>query len=312
MIIGHQKILEFLRRSIQTGQLAHAYLFIGPTSLGKKTVAREFIKMLGCQEIEKDIHPDILIVGPEAIEKKGIKKEMEISLEQVRQIQHQLSLCPYQAPYKIALIDQAERMTREAANALLKTLEEPTGKTILILISAQPQLLLPTIISRCQIIKFLPVPLAEIEKSLSSHYPLAATRYKKIIRLSAGRPGLVIRYLNSPLLLQEQKQIINQLEYLIRANLNQRYQYAEEMAQDIAQAGQILNTWLLYFRDLLLLNVSCPEMSLGVILNGLPKNYPYSLSQIKNIIQNIQKANLLLGNSSLNARLVLENLMLEL
>jgi len=302
MIIGHQKILEFLKRSIQTGQLAHAYLFIGPANLGKKTAAQEFIKMLGGQEIEKDIHPDILIVEPEMIEKKGIKKEAEISIDQVRQIQHQLSLCPYQAPYKIALIDQAERITREAANALLKTLEEPTPKTILILISSQPQLLLPTIISRCQIIKFLPVPLAEIEKSLPSSS-------KEIIRLSAGRPGLVIRYLTNPQLLQEQKQMLNQLDHLIQADLNQRYQYAEEMAKDIVQTRQRLNAWLLYFRDLLLSNVGCPELTLGEFRKG---SWPGAIKQIKNIIQNIQRANLLLGNSSINARLVLENLMLEL
>lgn len=303
MIIGHQKILEFLKRSIQTKQLAHAYLFIGPANLGKKTAAQELIKMLGGQEIEKEIHPDILIVEPEMIEKKGIKKEAEISIDQVRQIQHQLSLCPYQAPYKIALINQAERMTREAANALLKTLEEPTQKTILILISSQPQLLLPTIISRCQIIKFLPVPLAEIEKSLPSSS-------KEIIRLSAGRPGLVIRYLTKPQLLQEQKQIINRLEHLIQTDINQRYQYAEEIAKDVAQARQTLNTWLLYFRDLLLVNVGCPEFSTAP--NSVQSELTWSSSKIKNIIQNIQRADLLLGNSSINARLVLENLMLEL
>lgn len=327
MVIGHQKILEFFQRSIQKQQLSHAYLFTGPAHLGKKTAAQEFIKMLGGQEIKKDIHPDILIVEPEMIEKKGIKKEAEISIDQVRQIQHQLSLCPYQAPYKIALIDQAERMTREAANALLKTLEEPTPKTILILISSQPQLLLPTIISRCQIIKFLPVPLAEIEKSLiylmddtrlddtrkgvmRTGFRLSSINLKSIIRLSAGRPGLVIRYLNNPQLLQEQKQIINRLEHLIQTDINQRYQYAEEIAKDVAQARQTLNTWLLYFRDLLLVNVGCPEFSTAP--NSVQSELTWSSSKIKNIIQNIQRADLLLGNSSINARLVLENLMLEL
>jgi len=301
MIIGHQPILKLLKKSIENKRLAHAYLFAGPEHLGKKTVALEFIRMLNGPEIGQAVHPDILIVEPELVEKKGVKKELEIGIDQARQIQHQMSLFPYQAPYKVVLIDQAEKMTVEAGNCLLKTLEEPSGQAILILIAAQPQLLLPTIVSRCQLIKFLTVGEEEIKKNVSD---------SKIIRLANGRPGLAIQYLKEPALFQEQDKIISQLEKLVRADLNEGYQYVENMAKDIPRARKILKNWLFWFRDLLLLALGCPDL----IIYPEAKRYQncYSLTKLKNIIQAITKTDSLLANPSINHRLALEVLILEI
>jgi len=310
MIIGHQPILEFFKKSIDNKRLAHAYLFTGSAHLGKKTVALEFVRMLNGQEIDQAIHPDILIVEPEVIEKNGVKKELEIGIDQARKIQHQMSLFPYQAPYKIALIDQAEKMTTEASNCLLKTLEEPLGRAILILITAEPQLLLTTIVSRCQLIKFLPVSEEEISSGIVPATESPGQSLKKIIRLANGRPGLAIQYLENPALLQAQARIINQLEKLIKADLNERYQYVEAIAKDVPQARQILNAWLFWFRDLLLLTLGCFDL----VIYDQASQYKdsYSLNKLKNIIQAIKKTDLLLTNPSLNARLALEVLMLEL
>jgi len=300
MIIGHQPILEFLKKGIKNKRLAHAYLFIGSAHLGKKTVALEFIRMLNGQEIDQAVHPDILIVEPEVIDKNGVKKELAISIDQARKIQHQMSLFPYQADYKIVLINQAEKMTIEASNCLLKTLEEPFGQAILILITTDRQLLLPTIVSRCQTVKFLPVAEKEIKKRIKD---------PKIIRLANGRPGLAIQYLENPTLLQAQDKIINQLEKLIRADLNERYQYIEGIAKDVPQARQILNAWLFWFRDLLLLAVGCGD--LAIYSETIRYKDCYSLAKLKAIIQAIKKTDLLLANPSINARLALEVLMLE-
>lgn len=310
MIIGHQRILEFLKKSVQNKRMAHAYLFTGPAHLGKKTVALKFIRMLNGQEIDQAVHPDILIVEPEVVEKNGVRKELEIGIDQARKIQHQMSLFPYQADYKIALIGQAEKMTAEASNCLLKTLEEPLGRAILILIAAEPQLLLPTIVSRCQLIKFLPVAKDEIERGLGDKFRPLRPKFSQVIRLANGRPGLAIQYLENPALLQAQARIINQLEKLIRADLNERYQYVEAIAKDVPQARQILNAWLFWFRDLLLLTLGCPDL----VIYDQASQYKdsYSLNKLKNIIQAIKKTDLLLANPSLNARLALEVLMLEL
>jgi len=107
--------------------------------------------MLTGGEIDMAVHPDILILEPKIIEtEKGVKKESEISIDQIRKVQHQFSMFPYRASYKIALINQVEKMTSQASNCILKTLEEPNSKTILILITSKSELILPTIASRCQ------------------------------------------------------------------------------------------------------------------------------------------------------------------
>jgi DNA polymerase III subunit delta' len=340
VIIGHQRILEYLKKSVQKEKIAHAYLFTGPENVGKRTIAIEFIRMLqgeNCpstssrlssglrlgnnfilsssngycpserSESKTDInfYPDILIIEPLAAEKGDIKKEKEIGIDEARQIRRQMSLSPYQAPYKITLIDQAERMTREAANALLKTLEEPSGQAVLILITANPQLLLPTIISRCQIVKFLPVPFSEMNV-LNSKFQIPDSRFQQIIRLSSGRPGLAIQYLENPKLLEKQEETLKELQRILQLDLNKRYQYVENLSKDTIQARKTLNQWLIYFRDLLLTLINCKDLTLFDSFHA-----DYSLFQIKNIIQAVKKTDLLLSNSSINVRLALEVLMLE-
>jgi len=312
MVIGHERILEFLEGSIKNKRLAHAYLFTGPACLGKRTVALEFIRMLVGNEIDKAVHPDISIIEPKTVEKEEIRKESGITIKQAREIQHQMSMFPYQADYKIALIDQAEKMSIEAANCLLKTLEEPTGKAILILVTASPKKLLPTIISRCQLVNFLPVRAEEIEKKIIQKFRSRTSKLKQIIRLANGRPGLAINYLKNPELLDEQNKIISQLEKLLRSDLNERYQYVEQMAKDAPMARQILNYWLFWFRDLFLLTVGCSDLVIHPEAIQYQKSYSFSLAKLKKIIETIKKTDWLLTNPSINARLALEVLMLEL
>jgi len=265
--------------------------------------------MLNGQEAGENIDPDVLIIEPGVLEKGGITKESEIGISQARRIQHQMSLSTYQAPYKIVLIDRAETMTREASNCLLKTLEEPTGKAILILITSNPQSLLSTIVSRCQLINFLPVRENEIRADVFSK-SFDDKTLSQIIRLSNGRPGLAIQYLNDQSLLDDQNKVISQLEKLLRMDINGRYQYVEEIAKDVPKARMILNYWLFWFRDLLLLGVGCSDLVLYP--QALPYKESYSLPKLKKIIQAIKRTDWYLSNSSINARLALEVLMLEI
>jgi len=327
-IIGHRKILDFLKKSLEKNKLAQAYLFIGPENIGKKTIALKFIKLIqcekqkenlkkwpnflcvcpSCQKIDKGFHPDIQIIEPPIKEKKGVIKEGEIGLEAIRQIQHQLSLSPYQSPYKIILLDKIEKITPEGANSLLKTLEEPPSFSILFLTTNSPEAVLPTIISRCQTIKFQPVSLKEIEEGLKKT-GLSSENINFFIRQSQGRPGLVINYLKNSSLWKEEKEILNQLEKILKSDLNQRFQYIEKIYKDTFLAQQVLNCWLKWFRDLCL-NLIKPELSLGLVEN--PKQFNYSLKKIKEIISEINQAQLLLANPSFNHRLILENLVLKM
>jgi len=302
MVIGHQLILDFLKKSVQHQRLAHAYLFVGPEHVGKKTIALEFIKFLTGQDPVQGFSPDVMIVEPIIEDKKGIKKELEINIDQARQIKKQLGLSPYQASYKVALIDQAEKMTRQAANALLKTLEEPQGQSILILISSFPGSLLTTITSRCQMVNFLPVPAKEIKRKLPS-----AT--DEVVRLACGCPGLVIQYLEEPNLLKKQQQYIVDLNKLLTADLNQRYLWVEKIVTDLSLARAVLNTWLLWFRDLMLIKAGCAPLA---IFSKQPSlKIDFSLEQLKGLILSVKKTDTILKNTSLNPRLALEVLMLD-
>ncbi|OGF00652.1 MAG: hypothetical protein A3I07_01385 [Candidatus Doudnabacteria bacterium RIFCSPLOWO2_02_FULL_42_9] len=154
-ISGHKRQLELLEKALRNGKLAHAYVFAGPEGVGKKTVAKklalELIEASSFSDLPKlspdYFHPDLLeINGAE-----GIK------IEQIRELAYKLSLKPYQAKHKVALIDHADQMTTEAANALLKVLEEPKSYAFLFLITSNPNKLPKTILSRCQKITFGPI-----------------------------------------------------------------------------------------------------------------------------------------------------------
>ncbi|MBX4191531.1 MAG: AAA family ATPase [Candidatus Doudnabacteria bacterium] len=150
-VVGHKKQIELLSKAIEKNKLAHAYVFSGPDGVGKKLVAKKIgVKLL---DMKSDFHPDFLEIGAG----EGIK------IEEIRELTYKLSLMPYQAKYKIALIDNADQMSTEAANALLKTLEEPKSYTFIFLITSNPNRLPKTILSRSQKINF--GPLTESERS---------------------------------------------------------------------------------------------------------------------------------------------------
>ena len=156
-IIGHQKQWQYLKRSAESDRLAHAYLFYGPAKIGKKTLALEFAKLLGAPT-------DLALVEPEASADEGEKAVIHIL--QIRELKSKLFLSAIDSGYKVAIIDEAPAMTADAQSALLKLLEEPKGKTILILLAQNLNQLLPTIVSRCQPLRFDLLPSQEIEKYL--------------------------------------------------------------------------------------------------------------------------------------------------
>ncbi len=278
MLIGHQKQWQYLRNLAQGKRIPHALLFSGQESLGKRTVALEFVKLLNCrvsragQDIDKGQYPDLVIIEP-------IKKAIQIS--QIRELSWRLSFRPYFSTFKVAIIDQAHSMNQQAQSCLLKTLEEPKGRALLILITEHPESLLPTVLSRVEKLPFYSVNVQEMEK----YFP------KEIVSLSSGRPGRAMNFLSNPEKLKEYKQRIEKIAKISSSDYVDRFQYAKELSQQPQKLNEILETWLRYFRKLL-----------------LSENH----SRYINILKNIEKTQFLISSTNVNPRLALETLMLEL
>lgn len=290
-IIGHEQQWEFLRKLAETKKFPHAYLFAGQDKLGKRTIALEWVSLLLLdQNLQKNQHPDLILIEPKA---------KEIQIAQIRDLIWKLSLKPYSAPFKAAIIDGAHLMTKDSQTCLLKTLEEPKGNTLLILISEAPEYLFPTIISRVQTLKFYPVKKEEIKNYLKKQGVLEK-RAEEISKISLGRPGLVMEFISDSKKLKLLQETIEELIQVSNSHLSARFQYAKSLSQDPQNLKEILDIWLSYFRNILLLKIKGKED-----LNQ------YSFLKLKNIIKLIQTTKFLISTTNVNSRLALENLMLE-
>ncbi|MEY4745384.1 MAG: hypothetical protein RL272_1329 [Candidatus Parcubacteria bacterium] len=198
-IVGNGNVAEFLERAVRTDRLAHAYLFVGPDRVGKATVARRFAaSLLGVAD--PGLHPDFCAVGREADPKTG-KKHAGIVLDQVHALTGRLSLGAMMNGWKACILDGADLLNKESANALLKTLEEPHPKTVLLLVADGEERVMATIRSRCQIIRFVRVPSAEIAAALVSRGTGPADA-ELFARLAGGRPGAAFAYADDPSVLE--------------------------------------------------------------------------------------------------------------
>ena len=305
LLFGHQHIWHFLKQSAQSGKISHAYLFSGPEKVGKKTVALEFIKFLNCEdkniknrpcqecrvcrEITRKNYPDLFFISP-------LKKEIQI--DQIKNLNWQLSLQRYESFFKTAIIDEAHLMNKEAQNCLLKTLEEPKGQTIIFLISSFPELILPTIASRTKKIKFSRVGKKETEKFLKGE-KLSEEKIKKMISIAWGRPGEIIDFLSDPEKLKEREKRLEELEKLIGSPLNLRFEYAKKITQNPEELKEILSIWLEYFR----------EKFLSLVENSEDEKLFLKLKKVINLIQDI---NFLISKTEVNKTLAIENLLMEI
>jgi DNA polymerase-3 subunit delta' len=303
-ILGHNKIIESLKKNIIKNKLAHAFLFSGPHGVGKMLTALYFVKTIQCQKlnrpcdkcdscakINQNTHPDTII----------LKGETTLKINEIRKLKHKLSLRVSYSGYKTCVIDQAESMTREAANALLKLLEEPSGKTIIILISENCEKILPTIISRCVVVKFFPISLSVIRKNFLDFNLKGEEKFiEGLILASRGRPGFIFECLKNPEKFKERIKIIDEFKKILNSKVTtknfNRLNYVSNLPlSDRGELKILLNNWLEYLHDLLV-NHDIKE---------------YSMDQIKRYILQINKAKFFLAKN-VNAKLLMENLVLNL
>ena len=195
-IIGHQRSKRFLDRVLTGGRLPHAYLFTGPEGIGKATVARALAANLfcrkgveavpcghcpACQQFASGNHPDFIHVVPDGA---------AIKIDQIREIKKQLAFAPLSATTRVILVEEAQTMRREAGNSLLKILEEPPPDNLFLVVASDAQPILPTIVSRCQVLSFSPLTEEETVQVIQAHAPdIDREQAGLLARITEGAPG---------------------------------------------------------------------------------------------------------------------------
>lgn len=229
-IIGHQKQKAELREILESGRLAPAYLFSGPEGIGKARLAIGFAEEL----IEERIvnHPDLLIVEPPT-------PNSPIKIDQIRRVRECLSRRPYRARYQVAIIDEADKMNAESQNCLLKTLEEPAGSSVIILVSSRKGKLFPTIRSRCQDVIFRPMGLDELTSELVRRLSISPERAHFLSCLSGGRYGWALNMKENDFF-KDKNSLIDELF---------NGEVWPEDKDDLTSALKLLMSW---YRDLLI------------------------------------------------------------
>ena len=263
-ISGHERQKNILRRAIQNKRIAHAYLFTGPDGIGKRLTALAFARALLCQnhtgcgdcsacrKVDHNNHPDIHLLDADGA---------ALKIDQVRALQQELSLRPLEGHYKVCLIDGAEFLTVGAANALLKTLEEPRPDTLMILISSQPEKLLPTIRSRCQKLVFARLPKRQLAERLAQKLELTETEAAVLAALSEGSFKKALGQ-DRHLYLEKRRKLIQSLSALSPGSNIATLSFADELATEKELLPDILDIFQAFYRDLLLLKHGRPEEEL--------------------------------------------------
>ena len=258
-IFGHDWAVEMLQQHVAHQALRHAYLLTGPAGLGRRTLALRLAQALNCpngapgvpcktcrtcKQIEAGQNADLMVIQAES-------EGGTLKVEQVREVQKFLSLRPYQSPYKIVIFLRFQEANPNAQNALLKTLEEAPSYGLLLLTADNAEQLLPTIVSRCEILRLRPLPVEAVTEFLQARQ-VDAQQARLLAHLSGGRPGVALRLLGDEKALAFRTEKLDDLAHLLVARRRERFGYAEKLVKDRDAFRQTLLIWLSYWRDVLL------------------------------------------------------------
>jgi DNA polymerase-3 subunit delta' len=325
-ILGHPHLVKQIEAALARNALAHAHLVVGPPHTGKLTLALDIACAVNCVEesgrpcgqcsqckrILAGQHADVLLIS---VPREASRKE--IFIDTVRDVEHQASLMPFEGRYRAIIVEEAERMSHQAANALLKTLEEPPGHVLFILTSAHEEALLPTVRSRCQRLELRCLPYDTLADALAKDHGVSREDAAKLARLARGCAGLALRLAAQPRLLEERLQAMERIARMSEATLAERFRYAGEVAtafhRDREEARETLHLWLQWWRDILLVREGVSSHVHNVDGMTLMKEQAarYTTRQVVDSIRALRYTLDALEQNA-NARLALENLMMAL
>jgi DNA polymerase-3 subunit delta' len=285
-LLGQPGVVAMLGSALREGRLAHAYLFAGPGQVGKATAARELAMALNCRgedppchrcrqchEIEAGHHPDLELVAVGGLCEEPDHRDhhtdgsKDIRICQVRRLQRLLSRAPYEGQHRVVILDPADALNVEAANAFLKTLEEPPASAVLILVTSREEALPPTVRSRCRRVAFRRMPVADVEQALVDRWSAAPEKAKALARLSGGRLGWAVTALEDEGLLASRDSLLDEAERLAGASLLERFAFAGRHGSLFSRERDtvlaVLDLWEEWWRDLLLATAGRPDLALN-------------------------------------------------
>ena len=260
-LLGHEWAESLLSEHLQHDELRHAYLFTGAPGTGRRSLALELAKAVNClkppslgefcdecricRQINKLQQPDLSIIEPEV-------EGAMIKVDQVREVQHSLSLAPFEARYRVALLRNFHLANANAQNALLKTLEEAPRQVILLLTADSAENVLPTIASRCEILRLRPLSVTALQQALADRWNFNATDARLFAHLSAGRVGKAISLAADKDGLEQRKGWLDDFVHLFGLSIRERFVLTDSISRSRDLLRPELQTWLTYARDLFL------------------------------------------------------------
>ena len=275
-VVGQDDVIRVLAAAAKGERLAHAYLFTGPAHVGKTLTALQFAQALNCigdeppcgrcrqcERIASGTHADVEIVSiggicEESDHKHSADDSRDIRMCQIRRVQRLVSLAPFEGRYRVLIIDPADAMRETgAANAILKTLEEPPPNVVFVLVTDREEMILPTIRSRARRIEFGGVPKSLIEQTLRTRWDAEPSKAAELANLSGGRIGWALIALRDEEMLPHHRELLDRCQALARAPLADRFAFAGDLrgkyTKDRAGVQATLAAWQEWWRDLLLI-----------------------------------------------------------
>jgi DNA polymerase-3 subunit delta' len=312
-IIGHDRIVDILQRALAAKRIAHAYLFAGPEGCGKQTTALALLEAAwcngedgcgncpSCRKVAARQHPDLHILEPDGA---------FIKIDQVRELQRGLALRPYEAPFKACIIEAADRLHPSAGNALLKTLEEPPGKALLILLTAHPDNVLPTIRSRCQPLSF-PALSEDAVTALLVRGGTLPDAARLAASLSGGSPGKAVDLCSEEALINR-RELLEQLFSFSLRDISSLLAASERLAAEKESLPGLIDLVLTFLRDVMhlqygsgqIMNHDLEELALTQAGRRNPETLVTLIEQVSEIGRSLQR--------NVNARLATDLLLMRL
>lgn len=320
-VYGHDWAVEHLRKSMRHERVRHAYLFTGPDSVGKRTLALAFAQALNCTHPDENLRPcgecrscRLFHSGnhPDLIFAEHDSTTDALKIEAIRTVTRALSIRPYEGRYRVAIFEDFDQAQPRAQDALLKTLEEPPQAAIMLLTAKSTGALLPTITSRSQVLTLSGVPHELLRDTLQTRFNAPANQASLLASLSGGRIGWAIHALQDESVLQERHDYLDLLEDALDSGRSRRFAIAQDIGRDKLSLQFILELWQSYWRDVLLLcegrqpilSNSDREMRLQKLALELnTKDALRALKATRQLLSNLQY--------NLNLRLAIETMFLE-